>query len=61
MQTSLGMLNTVGQCLSILASFMFPAAEGPRFVKGTLLNVAFQAFGLGESSEPRIGEAKARL
>ncbi|POY71015.1 hypothetical protein BMF94_5940 [Rhodotorula taiwanensis] len=44
--TSLGMLNTVGQCLSILASFMFPAAEGPRFVKGTLLNVAFQAFGL---------------
>ncbi|BGO98287.1 putative High-affinity nicotinic acid transporter (putative) [Rhodotorula toruloides] len=42
----LGMLNSVGQCLSILASFLFPKAEGPRFVKGESVNLAFQAFGL---------------
>ncbi|GAA5823381.1 hypothetical protein JCM10212_005675 [Sporobolomyces blumeae] len=43
---SLGMLNSVGQCLSILASFLFPSKEGPRFVKGASLNIAFQALGL---------------
>jgi hypothetical protein len=43
---ALGMLNTVGQCLSILASFLFPKAEGPKFVKGASLNIAFQCLGL---------------
>ncbi|BGP29184.1 hypothetical protein JCM10296v2_000922 [Rhodotorula toruloides] len=42
----LGMLNSVGQCLSILASFLLPKVEGPRFVKGEYVNLAFQAFGL---------------
>ncbi|GAA6005448.1 hypothetical protein JCM10207_002985 [Rhodosporidiobolus poonsookiae] len=42
---SLGMLNSVGQCLSILASFLFPSNEGPRFIKGASLNLAFQALG----------------
>jgi hypothetical protein len=32
---SLGMLNTIGQCLSIAAAFLFPSHEGPQFVKGT--------------------------
>lgn len=39
------MLNTVGQCLSVLAAFSFPSAEGPRYVKGNLLNIAFQSLG----------------
>ncbi|GAA5892237.1 hypothetical protein JCM8208_001489 [Rhodotorula glutinis] len=43
---SLGMLNSVGQCLSILASFLFPKAKGPRYIKGASLNIAFQALGL---------------
>ena len=42
----LGMLNTVGQCLSILAAFLFPASEGPRFYKGGYINLAFQILGL---------------
>lgn len=40
------MLNTVGQCLSVLASFLFPKPEGPRYVKGASLNIAFQCLGL---------------
>ncbi len=43
---SLGMLNTVGQCLAILAAFSFPTAEAPKYVKGCALNIAFQALGL---------------
>jgi hypothetical protein len=39
--TYLGMLNSIGQCLSILASFSFPDKEGPRFIKGITLNIAF--------------------
>ncbi|KAJ9103229.1 hypothetical protein QFC21_002652 [Naganishia friedmannii] len=47
---SLGMLNTIGmpsarQCLSVLASYSFPSKQGPRFVKGITLNLAFQALG----------------
>lgn len=42
---SLGMLNTVGQCLAILASFSFPSEEGPRYIKGISLNIAFNALG----------------
>lgn len=43
--TYLGMLNSIGQCLSILASFSFPDKEGPRFVKGITLNIAFASLG----------------
>ncbi|GAA5971283.1 hypothetical protein JCM11641_008293 [Rhodosporidiobolus odoratus] len=43
---NLGMLNSVGQCLSILASFLFPSNEGPRFIKGASVNIAFQCLGL---------------
>ncbi|KAL8291709.1 hypothetical protein RQP46_001967 [Phenoliferia psychrophenolica] len=43
---SLGMLNTVGQCLSVLAAYSFPKSEGPRFIKGNALNIAFSSFGL---------------
>ncbi|BGP45152.1 hypothetical protein JCM10450v2_000969 [Rhodotorula kratochvilovae] len=42
---SLGMLNSIGQCLSILASFLFPKHEGPRYIKGASLNIAFQSLG----------------
>ncbi|KAJ7342937.1 major facilitator superfamily domain-containing protein [Mycena albidolilacea] len=42
---SLGMLNAVGQCLSVLAAFLFPSEEGPKFVKGTSTNIAFSALG----------------
>ncbi|KIR52877.1 high-affinity nicotinic acid transporter [Cryptococcus gattii Ru294] len=44
--TSLGMLNTVGQCLSVAAAFLFPSVEGPQFTKGASINLAFQALGL---------------
>ncbi|KAK7060032.1 major facilitator superfamily domain-containing protein [Favolaschia claudopus] len=44
--TSLGMLNSIGQCLSVLAAFLFPTPEGPRFIKGCSLNLAFSALGL---------------
>ncbi|KAJ7613445.1 major facilitator superfamily domain-containing protein [Roridomyces roridus] len=43
---SLGMLNAVGQCLSVLAAFLFPSTEGPRFVKGCATNIAFSCLGL---------------
>lgn len=39
------MLNTIGQCLSILASFLFPTIEGPQFLKGCLTNIIFSSFG----------------
>ncbi|KAL7411142.1 major facilitator superfamily domain-containing protein [Mrakia frigida] len=42
---SLGMLNTVGQSLAILAAFLFPSLEGPKFIKGASINVAFQGLG----------------
>ncbi|WWC95606.1 hypothetical protein V866_002471 [Kwoniella sp. B9012] len=44
--TSLGMLNSVGQCLSLLAAFLFPSKEGPQYRKGATVNIAFQALGL---------------
>ncbi|WVR06040.1 hypothetical protein IAU60_003068 [Kwoniella sp. DSM 27419] len=44
--TSLGMLNSVGQCLSLLAAFLFPSHEGPQYRKGAIVNIAFQALGL---------------
>lgn len=37
----LGFMNSVGQCFSILASFIFPAREGPKWHKGFALNLAF--------------------
>lgn len=40
------MLNTIGQCLSILASFIFPSNEGPRWIKGFSTNLAFNVMGL---------------
>ncbi|KAJ7730953.1 major facilitator superfamily domain-containing protein [Mycena olivaceomarginata] len=43
---SLGMLNAIGQCLSVLAAFLFPSPEGPRFVKGCATNLAFSTLGL---------------
>ncbi|WVO16886.1 hypothetical protein L204_104572 [Cryptococcus depauperatus] len=44
--TSLGMLNTLGQCLSLAAAFLFPKKEGPQYRKGASVNLAFQALGL---------------
>ncbi|KAJ6568478.1 major facilitator superfamily domain-containing protein [Mycena capillaripes] len=43
---SLGMLNAVGQCLSVLAAFLFPTPEGPKFIKGCATNLAFSSLGL---------------
>ncbi|BGP13076.1 hypothetical protein JCM10213v2_000995 [Rhodosporidiobolus nylandii] len=43
---SLGSLNALGQCLSILASFLFPSKEGPRYMKGASTNIAFQCLGM---------------
>ncbi|KAL8291700.1 hypothetical protein RQP46_001958 [Phenoliferia psychrophenolica] len=34
------------QCLSVLAAFLFPTHEGPRYVKGASLNLAFSTFRL---------------
>ncbi|KAL7419304.1 hypothetical protein Q5752_006141 [Cryptotrichosporon argae] len=42
---SLGMLNALGQCLSLAAAFLFPTAEGAQFTKGCSVNLAFQALG----------------
>ncbi|KIM19542.1 hypothetical protein M408DRAFT_334360 [Serendipita vermifera MAFF 305830] len=39
--TNLGMLNSIGQCLSILAAFIFPTPEGPTWRKGFGVNLAF--------------------
>jgi MFS family permease len=39
--TNLGMLNSLGQCLSILAAFIFPTSEGPTWRKGFGVNLAF--------------------
>ncbi|SCV67855.1 BQ2448_5466 [Microbotryum intermedium] len=41
----LGMLNTIGQCLSIVAAFAFPSRQGPEYHEGVLLNVVFQGLG----------------
>jgi hypothetical protein len=43
---ALGMLNSFGQCFSILASFIFPSNEGPKYAKALTLNIAFGAVGL---------------
>ncbi|GAA5900441.1 hypothetical protein JCM6882_001247 [Rhodosporidiobolus microsporus] len=42
----LGMLNSVGQCLSILGSFSFPSSEGPKYLRGAGLNIGFSSLGL---------------
>jgi MFS family permease len=42
---ALGMLNTIGQCGSIIGSFIFPSSEGPQYVPGVSVNIAFQCFG----------------
>jgi MFS family permease len=39
----LGMLNGIGQCFAILASFIFPSADAPLWRKGFGLNLAFNA------------------
>lgn len=39
--TGLGLLNSIGQCLSILAAFIFPSSEGPGWHKGFGVNLAF--------------------
>ncbi|KAI9638179.1 major facilitator superfamily domain-containing protein [Dioszegia hungarica] len=44
--TALGYLNSIGQSLSLAASFLFPSVEGPSYTKGSIVNIAFQAFGL---------------
>jgi hypothetical protein len=44
--TSLGMLNSIGQCLSILASYLFPTSQAPQYNEGCIINIAFQAFGM---------------
>lgn len=42
---ALGMLNTIGQLGSVLGSFSFPSNEGPQYVRGVGVNMAFQGFG----------------
>ncbi|BEJ00154.1 hypothetical protein CcaverHIS631_0500110 [Cutaneotrichosporon cavernicola] len=42
---ALGMLNTIGQCGSIVGSFIFPSKEGPQYIPGVAVNIAFQCFG----------------
>lgn len=44
--TSLGMLNTLGQCLSLAASFLFPSSQAPTYRTGSIVNIAFQCLGL---------------
>lgn len=44
--TSLGFLNSIGQCLSLAAAFLFPSNEGPQYTKGSIINIVFQALGL---------------
>jgi MFS family permease len=39
----LGMLNGIGHCFSILATFIFPSADKPFWRKGVGLNLAFNA------------------
>ena len=39
----LGMLNGIGQCFAILATFIFPSADKPFWRKGFGLNLAFNA------------------
>ncbi|GAB5593247.1 hypothetical protein Unana1_08147 [Umbelopsis nana] len=40
---ALGLVNAVGQCFSILASFSFPSSQGPLYIQGMALNLAFSA------------------
>ena len=42
---SMGMLNSLGQCLSLAASFLFPAHQGPQFKEGCIVNIVFAIFG----------------
>ena len=43
---NLGMLNTLGQCMSLAAAFLFPSKEKPQFKKGCTVNIAFACLGL---------------
>ncbi|GAB5588219.1 hypothetical protein Unana1_03119 [Umbelopsis nana] len=38
---ALGLINSIGQCFSILASFSFPSSQGPLYIQGMALNLAF--------------------
>jgi hypothetical protein len=38
---ALGLVNSIGQCFSILASFSFPSSQGPLYIQGLSLNLAF--------------------
>jgi hypothetical protein len=46
LRSSLNLSNSIGQCLSLAASFLFPSVEGPAYTKGSIVNIAFQSFGL---------------
>jgi sugar phosphate permease len=41
---ALGLVNSIGQCFSILASFSFPSSQGPLYIQGMALNLAFSIF-----------------
>lgn len=49
---ALGMLNSVGQCLSVLAAFLFPTAEGPRYTKVRPRRL-LKAFSILHLADPR--------
>ena len=39
------MLNSLGQCLSLVASFIFPTSQAPQYTPGCITNIAIQALG----------------
>lgn len=43
---ALGFLNSIGQCLSLAASYLFPKAEGPNYIKGAAINIGCSSVGL---------------
>ncbi|KAL1303255.1 hypothetical protein AAFC00_006669 [Neodothiora populina] len=42
--TATGLQLTIGNCAGIMSSFLYPAAEGPRFVRGHAVSLSMVAF-----------------
>lgn len=42
--TAIGMVLTIGNSSGVLAPFLYPASEGPRYVKGNAVTMALVAF-----------------
>lgn len=70
--TATGLQLTIGNCAGIMSSFLYPSAEGPRFVRGHSVSLSMVAFAMviytvmwwvfsRENRKRRNGERNAKI